>query len=72
MKNKLGYLMTKYIRDGKKILNTETGESQIFDSINKAKKESFSMQLLEGKKSYGGKNTPLGNAANNLLAVGDI
>jgi len=65
--------MTKYIRDGEKILNTETGEVEKFDSINKAKRESRHIQWKDGDyQRYGHKNAALGNAANNVLAVGDI
>ena len=59
--------MSKYIRIGNEITNTETGEVKKFDSINKAKKESRYIQWDEAKRNLGNKNTSLGNAAGDIV-----
>ena len=59
--------MSKYIRNGNEITNTETGEVKKFDSINKAKKESRYIQWDEGKRNLGNKNTSLGNSAGDIV-----
>lgn len=59
--------MSKYIRIGNEITNTETGEVKKFDSINKAKKESRYIQWDEGKQNLGNKNTSLGNSAGDIV-----
>jgi len=41
-------MKTKYIRNGKSIFNTEDLAWKVYDSVNKAKKESRKLQRANG------------------------